>query len=135
MTSAVVDLLPDVHASGDDRGVALDAVGVAGLALPVVVGGPAGNEQASVAGAELSVALTAETRGTHMSRFVEETAALGLVTPASILDLTASLCRRLEAPSGAATFRFPLFIERGAPITGMAAPHRYHAWIAVAVDA
>lgn len=135
MTSAVADLLPDVHATGDDRGVALDAVGISGLALPVVVGGPDGSEQASVAEVELSVALAAETRGTHMSRFVEEVSALDVVTPASILDLTQSLRRRLEAPASAVLFRFPLFVERAAPVTGLAAPHGYHAWIAVAVEA
>ena len=31
MSAVAVEALPDVHAAGDARGVALDAVGVAGL--------------------------------------------------------------------------------------------------------
>lgn len=134
MANAVADLLPDVHSTGDERGVALDAVGVAGLSLPVIVGGPNGSQQATVADVELSVALAAETRGTHMSRFVEEATALGVITPVSVLDLAEALRLRLEAPASAVRLDFPLFVERPAPVTGLAAPHRYHAWIGVAVN-
>jgi GTP cyclohydrolase IB len=134
MNPAVADLLPDIHSTGDERGVALDAVGVAGLSLPVIVGSPNGGQQPSVANFGLAVALAAEDRGTHMSRFVEEAAALGVITPASVLDLAETLRLRLEAPASAVRLDFPLFVERPAPVTGLSVPHRYHAWIGVKVD-
>src|SRR5437870_9542942 len=108
MSAVVVEALPDVHAGGDARGVDLDAVGVAGVALPVNVLGPDGSQQATVAEAELTVALAAEVRGTHMSRFVEEAATLEPITPATLVALAASLCERLEASTSRVLFRFPL---------------------------
>jgi GTP cyclohydrolase IB len=134
MSALVVEALPDVHAGGDARGVDLDAVGVAGVALPVQVLGPDGSQQATVAEAELTVALAAEVRGTHMSRFVEEAATLEPITPATLVALSASLCERLEALRSRVLFRFPLFVQRTAPVTGLSAPHRYEAWLAAEAD-
>lgn len=134
MSALAVDLLPDVHARGDARGVALDAVGVAGVSFPVTVLGPDGSQQVTIAEADLSVALDAEVRGTHMSRFIQAAAALEPITPATLLNLSASLCERLEASASCVLFRFPLFVQRPAPVTGLGAPHRYEAWLGAEVD-
>jgi len=134
MSAVAVDLLPDVHARGDARGVALDAVGVAGVSLPVVVLGPDGSQQPTVAETDLTVALGAEVRGTHMSRFVQEAAVLEPITPGTLLKLAASLCERLEASASSVLFRFPLFVQRPAPVTGLSAPHRYEVWLSAEVD-
>jgi GTP cyclohydrolase IB len=135
VSAIAVEGLPDVHARGDTRGVALDAVGVAGIGLPLSVLGPDGSKQATVADAELSVALGADVRGTHMSRFVEEAAALGTITPASVLQLSDSLRERLATSASRVVFRFPLFLQRPAPVTGRTAPHRYEAWLGAQSDA
>jgi GTP cyclohydrolase I len=135
VSAIAVETLPDVHTSGDTRGVALDSVGVAGFSLPLRVLGPDGSEQATVAEAELSVALAAEVRGTHMSRFVEEAAALGAITPASVLELSESLRERLATSASRVLLRFPLFLARPAPVTGHSAPHRYDAWLRAQSDA
>jgi GTP cyclohydrolase FolE2 len=118
-----------VHATGDTRGIYLDEVGVAGFTLPVTVFGPDASQQATVAELELSVALSAEVRGTHMSRFVEEAAGLTAITPATVLELGQSLCERLDSPQSRVRLSFPLFVQRGAPVTGRSAPHRYETWI------
>jgi GTP cyclohydrolase I len=123
------DSLPDVHTTGDARGVALDEVGVAGFALPVTVLAPDGSEQGTAAEADLSVALPADVRGTHMSRFVEEAVALGPLTPGTVLHLARRLRDRLDAPASQAQLRFPLFVQRAAPVSGLSAPHRYDARI------
>jgi GTP cyclohydrolase I len=122
--------LPDVQATGDPRGIALDEVGVSGVALPVEVAAPDGSVQTSVAEFDLSVGLAAETRGTHMSRFVEEAAALGPLTAGTITALAQRLCERLEAPTSQVVARFPLFHARPAPASGLVAPQRYDAWLA-----
>jgi GTP cyclohydrolase FolE2 len=129
MNVQTIDTLPDVHAAGDARNVALDDVGVAGVVLPVTVLGPDGAEQATVAEAALSVALEADVRGTHMSRFVEAAAVLGPITPLTVLELAGSLRERLRAGSSRVLLRFPLFVERPAPVTGLTAPHRYEVWL------
>jgi GTP cyclohydrolase I len=134
MSAVAVETLPDVHTSGDSRGLALDAVGVAGIVLPVSVLGPDGSEQATVADAELTVALAADEKGTHMSRFIEEAAVLSALSPAGVLELCETLCERLATPASRVAFRFPLFVERPAPVTGLVAAHRYDAWIAGEID-
>jgi GTP cyclohydrolase FolE2 len=129
MNAIAVRALPDVHANADDRGIALDAVGVSGVAFPISVRAGDGSEQPTIGEAELTVALGAEVKGTHMSRFVEETATLGPVTPAAVLALCESLRTRLTSTSSQVLIRFPLFLRRPAPVTGLTAAHRYGAWI------
>jgi GTP cyclohydrolase IB len=132
---ATAEALPDVHATGDARGVTLDEVGVAGLSLPVTVLDPDDGQHSTVAEADLAVALPAEVRGTHMSRFVEEAAAaLGPVTPGAILELAHTLRERLDAPASKVQLRFPLFVERSAPVSGLSAPHRYESRLLAITD-
>lgn len=131
MNALALDVLPDVHAAGDARGLALDEVGITGMTLPVTVLGPEGDHQATVAEAELTVVLPADERGTHMSRFVQQLTELGSVTPAEVVHTALSLRQRLTAPESRVTLRFPLFVQRTAPATGLCAPHRYDAWIHV----
>lgn len=111
--------LPDVQASGEHRGIALDEVGIAGLSYPLRVRDPDGLTQETVAEAELVVALAASERGTHMSRFVE---ALhehrNAINAAGALSLARDLTTRLEAATALVRLEFPLFVERTAPISG-----------------
>jgi GTP cyclohydrolase I len=127
--------LPDVQASGDDRDVALDAVGVSGFSFPIQVLGPDGSSESSIADAEMTVALPADMKGTHMSRFIEEAAAIPRVTPRVVLDLSRLLLERLDAPASSVELRFPLFVDRPAPMTGLSAPHRYDVHLRAVVSA
>ena len=106
----------DVQNEPEERGLTLDAVGVAGVRLPVVAfGGP------TVAVADLEVSLAADRRGTHMSRLVEllhqhrETVDFAGVE--ALLDATAE---RLEAEEVRVTLRFAHFVTRTAPVSGTA---------------
>ena len=127
-------VLPDVQAQGDDREVHLDAVGVAGLSIPVSVLGPDGASQRTIADLEMTVAVPESVRGTHMSRFVEAAASLPALTPGVVLDFARTLTTRLESSTAQVRMSFPLFIEREAPSTRKAAPHRYDASIRTRVD-
>jgi GTP cyclohydrolase IB len=110
--------LPDVQTAADTRGVALEAVGVNGLRYPITVVLPDGTRQQTICEAELTVPLEADARGTHMSRFVE---ALhehrDSMSPAGVLALAHRVSGRLDGRGANVELRFPLFVERPAPVT------------------
>lgn len=66
----MIDLLPDVQGAPDDRGVAIDEVGVSGLRYPITFG-DGEIEQSGIAEVEMTVSLPPDRRGTHMSRMVQ----------------------------------------------------------------
>jgi len=114
--------LADVQAGGDERGVALDDVGISGLRYPATVECADGSLQHTICQAQLAVALAAPTRGTHMSRFVEvlheQREAL---SPAGVLAMARDLAGRLDTDEAAIRLEFPLFVSRESPVTGQEA--------------
>jgi GTP cyclohydrolase I len=68
----------------------------------------------------MTVGLSAVTKGTHMSRFIELLEAQG-----GVLDQTGfktmlfDMLERLEAHSGAIEMRFPYFVQKTAPVSGV----------------
>jgi len=112
-------LLPDVQGSADFRGLEIDAVGIQGLRYPVQVRS-AGRVAATVAQWSMAVALPAAAKGTHMSRFVELLQAQSKVLDAAGLrDLLADMLRALNAQAGSIAMRFPWFVEKAAPVSGV----------------
>ncbi|MGC8698234.1 MAG: GTP cyclohydrolase, FolE2/MptA family, partial [Halothiobacillus sp.] len=62
-------VMPDVQSSFDARNIEIDRVGIKAIKHPLtVVDGT--DRQASIAECTLTVALPADKKGTHMSRFV-----------------------------------------------------------------
>ncbi|TAH51248.1 MAG: GTP cyclohydrolase I FolE2 [Betaproteobacteria bacterium] len=112
--------LPDVQASHDTRALAIQHVGVRGLRYPLSVSDGEGHVQHTVATIEMTVGLPPEVKGTHMSRFVEI-----LETERDALDLDglrtlfAAMLQRLEARSGRIEARFPWFVRKRAPVSGV----------------
>src|SRR5205807_2419529 len=93
---------------------------------PISVRERAGTTQCSIVEAELVASLDADVRGTHMSRFVEALHAYrNEVTPTTPVMVARELRRRLGARHAAVQLRFPLFLERRAPVTGAAALMSY----------
>src|SRR4051794_34945605 len=64
-------ILEDVQSRPDDRGVAIDDVGVSGIRHPIAVWDRGQAKQDTIAEIAMSVALPAHVKGTHMSRFLE----------------------------------------------------------------
>lgn len=113
--------LPDHAAETDERGLPIQQVGIRGLRWPVNVMDPEREAQPTVATLDLSVGLPADQKGTHMSRLVECLEASGgelslLTLPALLADLQ----RRLHSDDVFVTARFPYFIRKRAPISGVA---------------
>ena len=88
--------LHDVQSEPDTRGIAIEQVGVSGLRYPLTIRDRAPNPQHTVATLALSVALSADARGTHMSRFLEalepQSRDISILTlPSLLADLQARL--------------------------------------------
>ncbi len=112
--------LEDVQGLGDGRRLAIEAVGVRDLRHPVAIT-DAGRIQHTIATVSLAVELPAERRGTHMSRFVALLMEQAQpISAASLPAFMATLLERLEAHAGEAEFAFPFFLEKRAPISGVA---------------
>ncbi len=112
-------MLPDVQAGTEERGVALDDVGISGLRYPLTVECADGSRQQTICEAQLAVALDAQTRGTHMSRFVEALHEQHeAVSPARVLAMVRDLAVRLGAGEATIRLAFPLFVPRETPVTG-----------------
>ncbi|OBS09918.1 GTP cyclohydrolase FolE2 [Acidihalobacter prosperus] len=114
--------MPDVQGAPDDRRLRIDQVGIRGLRHPVLIDhGASEPPQATVASVDMLVDLPAERKGTHMSRFVallnEYTGALDTAAFEALLH---EMSRRLDADSGRIEMRFPYFVRKSAPISGVA---------------
>ena len=112
--------LPDIQSSPDHRDIAINRVGIKGLRFPIRVRNTAGGEQHTVATFEMTVGLPPQIKGTHMSRFVEmlerQQVALDFDSVQALLEGT---LERLEADSGHIQIRFPYFIRKQAPVSGV----------------
>lgn len=109
--------LPDVQSSTDPRNIAIEYVGVRGVELPVTVKSDSGI-QPTVAQISMFVALPAEHKGTHMSRF------LGLLKDHNrplcktvLIELMNDMLQALESDAGRIDFEFPLFVNKQAPVS------------------
>jgi GTP cyclohydrolase IB len=122
MNLLVERMLPDIQGGTDTRDVALDDVGISGLRYPATVQCADGSAQQTICQAQLTVALAASTRGTHMSRFVEVLhERRHAISPAGILAMARDLTARLDTDKATIRLTFPMFVTRKAPITGQEA--------------
>ena len=111
--------LPDIQSQSDRRDIAIDAVGVRAMRYPVAIGAP-GAPHMTVADFSMTVGLDGATKGTHMSRFVELLEAREApYTLSGMPELAADMLARLGAASGAIEMRFPYFIRKAAPVSGV----------------
>ncbi|MBM3258815.1 MAG: GTP cyclohydrolase I FolE2 [Candidatus Sericytochromatia bacterium] len=113
----------DCQSSADTRGVPLQRVGVSGVAMPMRIQGLKGS-QAVQAELALTVTLAAETKGTHMSRFLEALLPYR-EQPLDVLGMGAlvrDVRARLKAPAAQVTMAFRYFIDKPAPASGLSAP-------------
>ena len=111
--------LPDIQSQPDRRQIPIEAVGVKGLRYPVTVRSR-GENQPTVAEFRMTVGLAATLKGTHMSRFVELLEARAQsVDQDRFRAMVIDMLERLGAASGAIEMRFPYFIRKTAPVSGV----------------
>jgi GTP cyclohydrolase I len=113
--------IADVQSSVDTRRIAIDKVGIKSIRHPVRIKDRDGTEQHTVATFSMYVFLPHNFKGTHMSRFVEilngHEREIGVATFKEILT---EMAERLESEAGHIEMRFPFFVNKNAPVTGVA---------------
>jgi GTP cyclohydrolase IB len=123
--------IPDTQSARDHRHLAIQRVGVKDVRYPlqIRVGGAV---QSTAARWALDVALPAEQKGTHMSRFVAWLDALDEPLDAATLRARhAQMLEKLHADEGRIEAAFEFFIRKRAPVSGLASLLDYQGrWIA-----
>ena len=104
--------LPDVQSSVDDRALAIERVGIRGIKQPVLMRSSNGSFS-TVASFEMDVALPADKKGTHMSRFValieqDHTE----MDSATVASLAKEMLPLLEAKQGRIQMRYTHFVKK-----------------------
>lgn len=131
-------VMPDVQSTTDTRHIPIQRVGIRGVRHPMLVRAGDGSAQPTVANWTLTVALPAEEKGTHMSRFVallEKYRAIAM-TPALFAEMAEEMLPLLHAERGDITAAFPYFINKSAPVSGVQSLMDYEVqWIARAAQA
>ncbi len=127
--------IPDTQSERDERHLAIQRVGVKDVRYPLQV--RMGNTvQPSIGMWDMAVALSAEQKGTHMSRFVAWLDALTEPLDAAVLRLQfEAMLLKLHATEGRVEVRFPFFIRKRAPVSGLESLLDYQgSWIAESLN-
>ncbi len=113
-------MLPDIQKSQDTRGIEIDQVGVVNVHYPLTLPLRGGGEFNTVADLSMGVSLSHCHKGTHLSRFMiainEQNHKL---TPNGIHQLLSEVLQLLDAENAFINMKFPIFLDRQAPITGI----------------
>ncbi|MFM1886087.1 MAG: hypothetical protein RL026_1244 [Pseudomonadota bacterium] len=131
-TTATIE---DVQGSPDARHLPIDRVGIRGIRHPVRVRDRSGALQHTVATFSMSVHLPEHFKGTHMSRFVEILHIEREISVEAFPVLLAEMVRRLDAPAGHIEMAFDHFVEKRAPVSGVASLMDYRVTLAGDIDA
>ncbi|HZT56968.1 MAG TPA: GTP cyclohydrolase FolE2 [Burkholderiaceae bacterium] len=126
--------IPDTQGARDERHLAIQRVGIKGVRYPLEL--RIGNTVApTVALWSLDVALPAEQKGTHMSRFVAWLDALDAPLDARTLRTgLAGMLDKLHATEGRIDAQFPFFLRKRAPVSGVQSLLEYQGrWLAESV--
>ena len=111
--------MQDIQSSADQRGIAIQRVGITEAHLPFLIKTKAGDFQQVLARIRFTVSLPQEYKGTHMSRFLEilmPWSQKPLAEPEMEQMLTEAL-EHLDAQSAEVELAFKYFIDREAPVS------------------
>ncbi len=125
--------IPDTQSEPDRRRLAIQRVGIKDVRYPLQVC-VAGAATTTVAQWSLDVALPADQKGTHMSRFVAWLDAIdGPLDAVALRRRAAAMLDLLHAEAGRIEAAFPFFLRKRAPVSGLESLLDYQGrWIAEA---
>ncbi|MBP9713555.1 MAG: GTP cyclohydrolase I FolE2 [Sterolibacterium sp.] len=112
--------IADVQGSADSRAIPINKVGIKSIRHPVKVLDKNGGMQHTIAEFNMYVGLPHNFKGTHMSRFVELLNANEReFSVENFESMLRHMVERLEAETGHIEMRFPYFIDKKAPVSGV----------------
>ena len=115
-----ITTIPDVQGTADTRELAINKVGIKDIRHPVIVKDRSDGHQHTIATFNMFVFLPHQFKGTHMSRFVsilnnhEKE-----ISYTSFNEMLREMATLLEADSAYIEMRFPYFINKRAPVSGV----------------
>lgn len=123
----MIKTLTDVQNLKDNRGIDIQKVGVKNVEVPLNIQRKNDTEQIVSARATMSVALPADFKGTHMSRFIQILTDWGQknLLGADIRGCLTDVCDKLHAHSAEVKFEFKYFMNKKAPLSGLTCPMGY----------
>jgi GTP cyclohydrolase IB len=128
-------VLQDVQGLHDTRGIALDEVGIEDLRYPLLVADGQGGKREVVATVTMSVSLDEHAKGAHLSRFVDVLHGWrDQLGPETALGMVEDLRQRMGSATARVRLAFPYFLERRAPVTGMASFMDYACMLTVSIS-
>ena len=112
--------MKDVQNSSDERGIAIQRVGINDAHLPFLIKTQDGGFQQVLARIKFTVSLPMEYKGTHMSRFLEilNKWSQKPVAEEEMEAILAEALEKLEARSAELKIDFKYFIDKKAPVSG-----------------
>jgi GTP cyclohydrolase I len=109
--------LPDVQSAADSRGIDIDEVGVGNLRYPLTFD-DGDLAQSGIADLEMTVALPADRRGTHMSRMVQAVEThLKVISPYELHTAFKAVSGLLDAADLRITLTLPVATQVNSPET------------------
>jgi GTP cyclohydrolase IB len=115
----LADPIEDVQGRADTRQLPINKVGIKDIKHPVKVKDRSAGEQRTVATFAMYVELPHNFKGTHMSRFVEILHHEREISVESFGAMLVEMTQRLEAKRGNIEMRFPYFVMKKAPVSGV----------------
>jgi len=110
----------DMQSLKDKRNISIDKVGVKNIRYPIIVEDRVNGTQNTVADINICVELPHDHRGTHMSRFIE---VLNHFHKESLINnlqtFLQEIKKELNADVAYTIIRFPYFIKKTAPVSGI----------------
>ncbi|MDK2123751.1 GTP cyclohydrolase FolE2 [Parachitinimonas caeni] len=118
--NAPIAPIADVQSSLDTRNIAINKVGIKSMRHPIKVADRADGSQFTVATFDMYVFLPQHFKGTHMSRFVEILNSHDkAISVDSFETIVREMTHKLEAEAGYIEMRFPYFVNKTAPVSGV----------------
>ena len=111
--------LPDVQSNQDGRALPIERVGIRGIKQPVLMRSSNGSFS-TVASFEMDVALPADKKGTHMSRFVSLLEQdRKEIDSASVATMAKEMLPLLQAKQGRIQMCYSHFVKKIAPVSAV----------------
>lgn len=111
--------MKDIQSMGDDRGIAIQKVGLTDVHLPFSIQSKDGQHQSVLANIQLTVDLPHNFKGTHMSRFIEvlNDWSQKPISSREVGHILREIAGRTEAQRAHIEMAFKYFIKKTAPVS------------------